>query len=365
MQPTDPAGNAARGVIAGLPGVARSTAEVHVLLLALALLYCVVTGTAAGKVAWWALAMTVYGGVAAGLRRINEPEAAFRRLSGEVLAMAVFVSTLLVLAPGGASTLVHLYLLPVMIAALLLGRAATLLLIGLIVAARIAAGDATDWDSLHSAANLLTEFFPMLLVAFLTSALARDLDTATGALRLASEREDLTGLYNLRAFSRLCQAELDRLTGRGIPAAVLLIDVDDLRAINGRYGHEAGDRALQAVAGAIRRAVRKVDVAARYGGDEFLVLLPGADREAAEIIANRVRHHVFATTQDFDYAMRRLSVNVGIALSPQDGRDIRRLIQSSDVDLRRDVMAKHARQHAPAATATAWTPQQPAPGPRR
>jgi diguanylate cyclase (GGDEF)-like protein len=249
------------------------------------------------------------------------------------------------LMPGTAGPVAHLYLLPVLLTAFVLGRGATLALLALIVVGRLAVGFATGglaWLSFNAGVALFVELSPTLLVAFLTGALASDLHVITGRLRHLEERDALTGLLNLAAFgTRL--AAVDRRTGPGDSYALLMVDVDELKQINERFGYEAGDRALRTVAESLTRATRDTDTCARFGSDEFVIYLPGGTRESADIIANRIRHQVFSATQDFDYAMRRLTVSIGVAVHGEDGSDPRALMQAAASAVREDRVARLAR----------------------
>lgn len=315
-----------------LRGVARSVAEVHGLLLLLTLLYYVVARDGIANPTAWLLVLVGYGIVTLVCRGLRTLEARPRfRLGIEAVLMVVFLTALLALTSGGPGPVVHLYLLPVVLTALVLGRGATVALLALIVVGRVAVGFASEgsaWLAPATLVALFTELSPTLLVAFLTSAIATDLGTVTVKLRNLEERDALTGLLNLNAFGALLAAAHRRL-GPGDSYAVLLIDVDDLKDINHRFGHEAGDRALRVVADAIRRATRAADGCARFASDEFVVYLPGGTRESAGLIANRIRHHVYTVTQDFDYAMRRLAVSVGVAVHGEDGSDPRVLLQAA------------------------------------
>lgn len=245
-----------------------------------------------------------------------------------------------------AGPLSHLYLLPVVTTALLLGRRDTGLLLLSILIGRLLVGVLlrdTDWLTLPPLIELFAEMAPTLLVAFLTCALSSDLAQATRTIRFLGERDELTGLYNLRTFSKLAEVEYSQAERDSAPSALLMVDIEQLARINDRFGHEAGDRALQAVAAGISRAIRDGDLCARYGGDEFVILLPRCGRAAADVVANRIRHDVFSGTQDFDYAMRRLAVAIGVAAAPEDGHELRILFRKAVRNLRKEKQARQTR----------------------
>jgi len=106
--------------------------------------------------------------------------------------------------------------------------------------------------------------------------------------RLAST-DPLTGLHNRRAFLTYCEKELMRTLRAAEPVSLVLIDLDHFKDVNDRHGHDAGDAALCAVASHLRGAVRENDILARWGGEEFIVLLPGASSEQAVQVAQRLR----------------------------------------------------------------------------
>ena len=124
----------------------------------------------------------------------------------------------------------------------------------------------------------------------------------------ATRVEPKSGLYNMRHFTAVVSQELERARRFDRPLAVLMIDVDHLRAVNTAHGHLAGDRALKDVAVALGLATRDYDVAARFGGDEFCVLLPETELEGALVVAERIRTLVEQNT-----AEPRITVSVGVA----------------------------------------------------
>jgi len=138
---------------------------------------------------------------------------------------------------------------------------------------------------------------------------------AIPALVEATRIEPKTGLYNLRHLRAILEQELNRAARFDRWVALLMVDVDHLREINTRHGHLAGDCALRTVADALRRATRDYDVAARFGGDEFCVLLPETDLEGALVVAERIRSLVELETRAAD-----VPVTVSLGTAAHRGR---------------------------------------------
>ena len=132
------------------------------------------------------------------------------------------------------------------------------------------------------------ELLPTMRV--LTSYLAISIENAEmfGLVRSLSEKDSLTLLYNHGAFHEKLAIELERANRYVRPMAVIMLDLDHFKEINDRFGHTAGDRVLALVAGALGAHLRKTDIAARYGGDEFAVILPETDLSSAAVIAERI-----------------------------------------------------------------------------
>jgi diguanylate cyclase (GGDEF)-like protein len=134
--------------------------------------------------------------------------------------------------------------------------------------------------------------------------------------RLATT-DPLTGLYNPRAFYDGLSHKLGRTARYREPLSLLLMDLDGLKRVNDQFGHEAGDTALRSVATAIRRGLREIDLGARIGGDEFAVLAPRTDAEAADVLAERLR--ALAATGGGSGG-RGTTISIGIAsVSPSTG----------------------------------------------
>lgn len=119
---------------------------------------------------------------------------------------------------------------------------------------------------------------------------------ASTHIRLALEglanSDPLTGIYNRRAFTACCEKEMARSNRSGEPFSLILFDLDHFKRINDRHGHATGDAVLCAVVEKLRNAVRNIDLVARWGGEEFIALLPKADPDAALLVAQRLRRSV-------------------------------------------------------------------------
>jgi diguanylate cyclase (GGDEF)-like protein/putative nucleotidyltransferase with HDIG domain len=167
-----------------------------------------------------------------------------------------------------------------------------------------------------------------------------------------------TGLYNARHFGRVFGDELARSIRYGHPLSVLMIDLDLLREINNTYGHLAGDAILCAVADVFRSQLRHYDVAARFGGEEFSILLPETPVEKALEIAERIRRAVAERSVDVSTSSEPIhaTVSIGVASFPSDGSDQNSLIHQSDLAVYRAKLQGRNRVQAASAEAAVLAP---------
>jgi diguanylate cyclase (GGDEF)-like protein len=261
------------------------------------------------------------------------------RLSVESWSMMAFVTGVLCLTGRGASPMLNLYLLPVILSALTLGRLVTLLQVGVICMVHVALALATPGLqvlSLGYASAAVGELSPILLVGYLTATLAADVTEAREHIEALAQTDPLTGVLNLRTFNAAWQRVHTAGEAAQAPYAVLMVDVDHLKNVNESFGHAAGDSVLTLVARALQRSIRNTDYAARYAGDEFTVLLPGATPAVAEEVIARIRNNVYKTTLDLGSRMIRCSVGVGVANYPKDGREVRDLLGTAEANMYRD-----------------------------
>ena len=144
-------------------------------------------------------------------------------------------------------------------------------------------------------------------------------------LREHSLSDPLTGLANYRQLTAVLESETERSQRNRRPFALVLLDLDRLKSLNDRYGHVTGSRALCRVAKVLRDTCRTVDTAARYGGDEFALVLPETDRDAAATVASRIQRRL---AEDNEHP--RISASVGCAVYPEDGDTVEALIRDAD-----------------------------------
>jgi len=149
-----------------------------------------------------------------------------------------------------------------------------------------------------------------------------------GQVRHRAISDSLTGLANYRRFIDSLQAELERSGRTNRPFSVLLMDLDKLKEINDRYGHETGTRAICRVAEVLRQHSRAIDTAARYGGDEFSLLLPETGEDSARRVASRIKRHLENSTEE-----PKLTVSIGVATHPPSGTSVQHLLESADQEL--------------------------------
>src|SRR6202041_1267944 len=261
------------------------------------------------------------------------------RLLIESWSMVIFITGVLWFTGKSSSPTLNLYLLPIILSALTLGRLVTLLQVVVVAAFHLLLAAATpglDVLSLVYASAAVGQLAPFLLVAYLTTTLSADITEARERIENLAQTDALTGLFNLRMFNEVWQREHSSAErDRGV-YALLMIDMDKLKEINDIFGLEAGNSAITLVAQCLQRSIRATDHAARLGGDELAVLLPGASPEVAEAVIKRVRHNVYKTTLDLKSRMIRCSVSIGVVNYPKDARDMRDLRSLADDRMYRD-----------------------------
>jgi len=169
------------------------------------------------------------------------------------------------------------------------------------------------------------------LLSFVAKTIALDVENAR--LRKTSVTDPLTGAYNREFLQHRLPAEIAHALQHGHPLSVAMIDVDHFKAVNDRFGHDAGDRVLAEVATRLRGAIRRHDLLVRYGGEEFLVVLPDADLERAREVGERMRHTLQSSAIPVDDG-RDIEVRVSVGVTEhRDGDEAQTIVRRADTAL--------------------------------
>jgi diguanylate cyclase (GGDEF)-like protein len=179
----------------------------------------------------------------------------------------------------------------------------------------------------------------LILLAYVAMVIAREQRRARDAAIRLSTVDNLTGLFNRTFFFAAVEREIARSARSGRGFCLLMMDLDELKQINDRYGHFFGDRVLRGVGEVIRAGGRRIDTAARYGGDEFVVLLPETDPTGAYVLAEKIRVGVADLRVDVAGSMIQPSISIGVVGYPEDGRTSDELMITADASMYR---SKHA-----------------------
>ncbi len=250
-------------------------------------------------------------------------------------SVAITAATLLVaLTDGVQSPFFFVYPLIVGGAALVVPPRVTVALTaiaagGYLLAVAVGSPAATLADP-AVAATVGINLTAMILLAYVAMVIAREQRrTRDAAIRL-STIDPLTGLFNRGFFFAAIEREIARSARSGRGFCLLMMDLDELKTVNDRFGHFHGDRVLRAVGEVITSGVRRIDTAARYGGDEFVVLLPETDPTGAYVLAEKIRQGVEVLELELPDPAIRPSLSIGVVDYPDDGRTPDELMISAD-----------------------------------
>ncbi len=178
----------------------------------------------------------------------------------------------------------------------------------------------------------------LVLLTYLALVIAREQRRSRDAAIKLSTIDSLTQLHNRAYLFAAIDREIQRSTRSRRGFCLLMLDLDGLKPINDGYGHFQGDRVLRGVGDVIRGRVRRIDTAARYGGDEFVVLLPETDPTGAYILAEKIRQGAADLVIDADGRFIRTTLSIGVVAFPSDGQTSDDLMIAAD---RAMFMSKH------------------------
>jgi len=251
----------------------------------------------------------------------------------EALGATIVTSAFVAVTGGAFSPFVVGYVVIIVATAPIVRPLATLALVALSVGGLLAAaavGTAGGLAASGAPVLVAVDVVALVLVAAISAVVAREQGRAHDAAVRLSQIDHLTSLFNRTRFFEAVDREVDRSRRSGRSFCLLMADLDDLKQVNDTFGHDAGDRYIRGVADVIRRSIRRLDVPARYAGDEFVVLLPETTIGGALVVAEKIRLGVAALTLETEGRLARSSVSIGVVTYPSDGSTADELVKSAD-----------------------------------
>ncbi len=317
-----------------LKGFLRTIAEIEWLLLLLVILYFVTPGTMISHefsiilgVASYALFVFLSNLLSTQQR--SEPWL----MNTKVWVMLAFISWIVWNTGKIDSPLLELYIVAVITSALILSRTTTFCMIALVLSCYLYLSYAVlsiDMFSLEFLRSFILHLAPVLIIAYLTMMLSRGIHDTQRRMTYLSEHDALTGKLNIRAFDQALEREMDRSKRYNHPLSVIMIDSDNLKGVNDTHGHKAGDNLIKLVADSIQFCLRTSDVLARYGGDEFIVLLPEIDKAGAAAAAERIRQMIQDSPLRVGEKKISTSASLGVASFPEQADNLKTLMAKAD-----------------------------------
>jgi len=153
-----------------------------------------------------------------------------------------------------------------------------------------------------------------------------------GRMKEQANIDSLTGLYNRRFLEDYARKLFAIARRRQHPVGMIMLDLDRFKSFNDAYGHEIGDRILRHFAKTVTTSMRETNLASRYGGEEFIVLLPDTNAKSSALVAERIRKAVLSMVvpSNTEKPLPQLTVSVGVAAFPEHGQNLEEIIQASD-----------------------------------
>jgi len=317
-----------------LEGFTRSITEIEWLLLILVLFYYVSPGVEFVNPFGAFISIVVFATFIIAFHYVNFFTIPSRwKIAIETWVMIFFISWVIWSSGKVDSPLLSLYMLVIIASALALGKLITFLELALITAVYFYINypvyTMNDF-TVNDFSNFMTVFVPILLIAYVTIMLAADVQHGKQALKLLSETDDMTGFKNKRSFNTALKTEFNKAARYSRTFSIVMIDADNLKEVNDNYGHGAGDRLIKLMASNIQECLRISDIIARYGGDEFIVLMPETNILDAKEAGEKVRSAIQNAAFDMRGSRVTSSVSIGISGFPEDSNNIDVLTDCAD-----------------------------------
>ncbi len=253
-------------------------------------------------------------------------------MSTEIWGMILFISLMMWQTGGITSPLLSLYFFPVITSAVALPQTSRPKLLIVTVFCLALAFPNNELNSFSRRELFATALLilSLWLVSYVATLLSLSRLEARQKIQQFSEIDYLSGLQNMRTFLPLARREYERAIRHGHPFSILMIDADNLKAVNEQFGHNYGSAIIKQIGEGIAKNIRSSDIAARYGGDEFIVLLGQTDPARAVPAAERLRIDIEKTSFPVPGETRSITISIGIACFPDHGVRVEDIISQAD-----------------------------------
>lgn len=258
-------------------------------------------------------------------------------LASEGVLGLLFAGLLVAMTGGVMSPFTAVFAMVVAGAAVVVSARATIAVAaaaGLTYVAAVAIGSVAPLSE-DAIARVAVNLAVVFLVGYVGTALGSEHRRAREEAVRRATVDELTGLRTRRWLFAALERELGRSERTGRAFCLLMIDLDDLKGINDQRGHRAGDEALRTVAGVVRSRIRRIDTGARFGGDEFIVLLPETDPTGGWVVAEQIRRGIAEAGLVVDAEPVGTSASVGLVAFPHDGSTVGELLERADAAMYR------------------------------
>ncbi len=230
------------------------------------------------------------------------------------------------------SPFISLIYLVLMAASLTQGRRLTYFMAGLAITSYImlSSEHLSLFVNRHVIVSHILELFPFMLIAHLGAMLSGEAENARKEVERLSLTDEITGLHNMRNFFNLANFQEEQARRYKRNFTICMVDADNLKQINDRYGHLAGTELIRHTGRVIARNIRKSDITARYGGDEFVIMFTESTKEEAGGAVRRILADVEGSTFPYQGMQLNATISAGVASYPGDGDDLQTVLGRAD-----------------------------------
>jgi diguanylate cyclase (GGDEF)-like protein len=324
---------------AELHGFRRTVAEMQWLLLVLVILCMKLPGMVVEQPGRLMITMVVFAAFICVVQYLWRSHGEKRwKLALNTWAMVFFITAVVWQTGALSSPLLPLYFLVVILSATTLGMLTTMLETALITVCYIllassSSGSISAGLESFSMADLpgpVIQLFLLWFVAYFVSLISWESEKAKEKIRQLSRTDQLTGLWNMKMLLIFMQREHQRSQREERKFAVMMIDADDLKSVNDTHGHDAGTMLIVHIAETMRSQLRDADMLARFGGDEFVALLPETSCQDALQVAESMRKTIAQTPVMYEGIPVSITVSIGVACFPRHGSELAYIMKMAD-----------------------------------